>query len=253
MTARDSTEQRAAALWPMPPELPRPAIMDQHWTDAVFLHWRVDNSVAARFMPPGVRPDDFDGSSWVGLIGFRMQRAGLGRGPAIPYVGSFNEVNVRLYSREADGTKGVVFLSLDANRLPAVLAARAAGIPYVWSRTSFQLPSSLRADTRPLRYSVKRYGQASRSNFTVVPQPAAPSDPLSVHLTARFGMHTRFGRRTLYVPNTHEPWPLRPAELHDLDDGLVAAAGIGVDGPPESVLYSPGVRTRFGRPRVVAE
>ena len=66
-------------------------------------------------------------------------------------------------------------------------------------------------------------------------------------------MHTRFGRRTLYVPNTHEPWPLRLAELHDLDDGLVAAAGIGVDGPPESVLYSPGVRTRFGRPRVVAE
>src|SRR6476660_5123227 len=71
-----------------------------------------------------------------------MQGAGLGNGPGVPYFGSFNEINVRLYSREPDGNRGVVFLSLDASRLAVVLAARAAGIPYVWSRTRF-----LRADT----------------------------------------------------------------------------------------------------------
>ena len=112
--------------------------MDQRWTDAVFLHWRIPDAVAAPFMPPGVVPDNFDGSAWVGLIGFRMQGAGLGRGPGIPYFGSFNEINVRLYSREPDGTRGVVFLSLDASRLAVVLAARAAGIPYVWSRAGFR-------------------------------------------------------------------------------------------------------------------
>ena len=124
--------------WPGAPELPAPVIMDQRWTDAVFLHWRIPDAVAAPFMPPGVVPDDFDGSAWVGLIGFRMQGAGLGRGPGIPYFGSFNEINVRLYSREPDGTRGVVFLSLDATRLAVVLAARAAGIPYVWSRAGFR-------------------------------------------------------------------------------------------------------------------
>ena len=124
--------------WPNAPELPAPIIMDQRWTDAVFLHWRIPEAVAAPFMPPGVVPDNFDGSSWVGLIGFRMQGAGLGRGPGIPYFGSFNEINVRLYSREPDGTRGVVFLSLDATRLAVVLAARAAGIPYVWSRAGFR-------------------------------------------------------------------------------------------------------------------
>ncbi|WP_226759062.1 DUF2071 domain-containing protein, partial [Arthrobacter sp. SO3] len=124
--------------WPSAPELPAPIIMDQRWTDAVFLHWRIPETVAAPFMPPGVVPDTFDGSAWVGLIGFRMQGAGLGRGPGIPYFGSFNEINVRLYSREPDGTRGVVFLSLDATRLAVVLAARAAGIPYVWSRAGFR-------------------------------------------------------------------------------------------------------------------
>ena len=124
--------------WPSAPTLPAPIMMDQRWTDAVFLHWRIPEAVAAPFMPPGVVPDNFDGSAWVGLIGFRMQGAGLGRGPGIPYFGSFTEINVRLYSREPGGARGVVFLSLDASRLAVVLAARAAGIPYVWSRAGFR-------------------------------------------------------------------------------------------------------------------
>ncbi len=235
--------------WPLAPELPRPVIMDQRWTDAVFLHWRIPQRVAAAFMPDGVVPDVFDGSAWVGLIGFRMQGAGLGRGPGIPYFGSFNEINVRLYSREPDGTRGVVFLTLDASRLAVVLAARAAGIPYVWSRDGFRPAGPADPSTG---YSVRRFGSGARSDFAVVPEPdAEAADPLSVHLTARFGLHTRFRGQTLYVPNTHGPWPLFRARLTLLEDELVAAAGIPVSGPPESVLFSPGVRTQFGRPRVL--
>ena len=236
--------------WPDAPELPRPVIMDQRWTDAVFLHWRIPRAVAAAFMPDGVEPDEFDGSAWVGLIGFRMQGAGLGNGPAIPYFGSFNEINVRLYSREPDGTRGVVFLSLDASRLAVVLAARAAGIPYVWSRDRFRPANSADPSTG---YSVRRFGGGARSDFAVVPEfDVAATDPLSVHLTARFGLHTRFRDKTLYVPNTHGRWPLVRARLTVLEDQLIAAAGISVAGPPESVLFSPGVRTQFGRPRAIA-
>ncbi|MCX6497215.1 MAG: DUF2071 domain-containing protein [Arthrobacter sp.] len=245
--------------WPLAPELPRPVIMDQRWTDAVFLHWRIPRPVAAAFMPGGVVPDEFDGSAWVGLIGFRMQGAGVGRGPGIPYFGRFNEINVRLYSREPDGTRGVVFLSLDASRLAVVLAARAAGIPYVWSQSSFRAasPADLSGDTAnpagpATGYSVRRFRGGARSDFAVIPQyDVGAADPLSVHLTARFGLHTRFRGQTLYVPNTHIPWPLFRAELTVLDDRLVGAVGITVSGAPESVLFSPGVRTQFGRPRVL--
>ena len=246
----------AAALWPNPPELPLPAIMDQRWLDAVFLHWRIPESSAARFMPPGVEPDVFDGSSWVGLIGFRMKGAGIGRGPGIPYLGSFNEVNVRLYSREPDGTRGVVFLSLDANRLPVVLAARQAGIPYVWSRIrSWGTPPGTPPEGMgggTSGYSVSRFRKGASSRFSVTPNlGSVADDPLSLHVTARFGLHSRFFGRTIYIPNTHEPWTLNRADVHELQDGLISSAGIEVGGPPESVLYSPGVRTQFGWPRVV--
>jgi uncharacterized protein YqjF (DUF2071 family) len=239
----------AHGRWPEPPELPPPVLSHQQWIDAIFLHWRIPEAIAAPLMPAGVVSDLFDGSAWVGLIGFQLRRAGLGNGPPIPYFGDFTEINVRLYSREPDGTRGVVFLSLDASRLAVVLAARAAGINYVWSRTT--LRPSVPAEPS-IGYSVRRFRGGATSAFAVAPElDAEATDPLSVHLTARYGLHTRFRRRTLYIPNTHTPWPLYRARLILVQDQLVRAAGITVMGPPESVLFSPGVRTQFGRPRMV--
>ncbi len=237
--------------WPSPPPLSGFPIMDQRWEDAVFLHWRIPESAAGLHMPAGVRPDTFDGSAWVGLIGFRMRQAGLGSGPGIPYFGSFNEVNVRLYSRGPDGVRGVVFRSLDADRLAVVIAARAAGVPYVWSRIGYRGAGT---DQGARGYTVRRFGQdAAHSTFDVKPlRSEVADDPLSIHLTARFGMHSAFRGKSFYVPNTHRPWPLYRAKAGLISDSLVSAAGLGVSGPPESVLYSPGVHTQFGRPRLLS-
>jgi uncharacterized protein YqjF (DUF2071 family) len=54
--------------------------------------------------------------------------------PALPYLGSFPETNVRLYSVGPDGRRGVVFCTLDAARLvPALLGRAAVRLPYQWS------------------------------------------------------------------------------------------------------------------------
>jgi len=235
--------------WPEPPDVPRPVSTTQEWLDAVFLHWRIPEALAATKMPRGVGADTHDGSSWVGLIGFRLHGATIASGPAIPYFGTFTEVNVRLYSREPSGRRGVVFLSMDASRLAFVVAARAARIPYVWSRARFRPPLEAGGG---IGYSVRRFRHGATSDFSVTPAgDQEANDPLSIHLTARFGLHTRLLGRTLYLPNTHAPWPLYRAELASLNDQLVAAAGIKVSGPPESVLYSPGVRSTFGRPQIL--
>jgi uncharacterized protein YqjF (DUF2071 family) len=41
----------------------------------------------------------------------------------------------------------------------------------------------------------------------------------------------------------HEPWPLHRAELLDLDDSLITAAGLPAPSGSPHVLYSPGVST----------
>ena len=51
----------------------------------------------------GTRPDTLDGVAHVGLIGFRMVGLGFGYGPPVPYLGTFWETNVRLYSVDDAG------------------------------------------------------------------------------------------------------------------------------------------------------
>ena len=48
------------------PDLPTRQIMHQWWRDITFVHWRVDPARLAPLMPPGVRPDLFDGAAGSG-------------------------------------------------------------------------------------------------------------------------------------------------------------------------------------------
>jgi uncharacterized protein YqjF (DUF2071 family) len=75
--------------------------------------------------------------------------------------------------------------------------------------------------------------------------------PLEVWLTARWGAHTRKAGRTWWVPNEHEPWPLRAAEIIELDGDLLVASNVPPAGARLRTLFSPGVRARFGRPTLV--
>jgi uncharacterized protein YqjF (DUF2071 family) len=97
--------------------------------------------------------------------------------------------------------------------------------------------------------------RGARGDLAVrVGEPLAHPDPLAGFLTGRWGLHqtSRLGRGgTVYWPNEHPAWPLHAAEVLALDADLVAAAGLpGVSGPPDSVLFSPGVDVRFG-PRLL--
>lgn len=235
--------------------------MHQWWRDITFAHWRVDPAHVAPLLPRGVRPDLYDGSAWVGLIPFHMVDAGIGHGGPVPHLGTFLETNVRLYSVDDQGRHGVVFCSLEAERLAVVLGANLGfGVPYKYARMSrrpavFPDPSALTG--RHLTYATARRGWGGsqpRSRLEVeIGAPIAEPSALDLFLTARFGLHTSLLGRTLWIPNTHTPWPLREARLVDLDDELVAVAGLpGVtDSPPDSVRFSTGVETVFGLPQRV--
>ncbi|WP_245607240.1 YqjF family protein [Pseudonocardia spinosispora] len=237
------------------PELGRPRLLRQQWRDVAFLHWAVRPEQVGPFLPRGTRPDVLDGHTYVGLVLFRMVGTGFGRGPPLPWLGTFLETNVRLYSVDETGRRGVVFLSLDADRAPIVAAARVGfGLPYRWARMRVADDGgALRTYTTSLRWP----GVRASSKVVIRPGEDLVTGPLESFLTARWGLHTtRFGR-TWYLPNSHEPWPLRAADLVEIDDGLVASVGLrnaiadsdGRQRRPDHVAFSPGVSAEFGRPR----
>jgi len=255
----------------------RATLLTQQWRELTFLHWPVPPDRIAPLLPPGTVPDVFDGMSWVGLVAFRMWRIGLGRVPGPPYLGTFPETNVRLYSVDGDGRRAVVFRSLEATRLLPVLVARwVFALPYMWSRMSIardgdeltyrthrRWPRRPAVDGRPsaderlfVDWRRSAGGRLSsdgrpRSELRVrIGAAVTEPTPFEDFVTARWGLHVDWHGRTGYLPNEHPAWPLYRAELLSCDDQLVAAGGLpGItDGPPVSVLYSPGVPVRFGPP-----
>jgi hypothetical protein len=230
------------------PPLRGRVISTQDWRDLSFLHWAVDPSLVERFMPAGVRPDVHKDRTFVGLVPFRMVGVSLGRGPGIPYFGTFLETNVRLYSVDDTGRRGVVFLSLDTDRAAAVPTIRAViGAPYRWARMRFHRDGDVVTYDARLR----RFGERPASRVAVRVGEVREITPVDDFLTARWGAHVARRRGTTYVPNTHEPWTLRDAELLELDDGLLASVGLpGVaDRAPDLVTFSDGVHAEFGPPR----
>lgn len=234
-------------ITPAPARSVRTPVMRQVWRDAVFLHWETDPEAARRWLPEGTRLDVMEGRTYVGLVGLRMDVVRVGLLP-VPHVGSFGEVNVRLYSVDAAGRRGIVFCSLDAGRLAPVLAARAGyRLPYAWSDVDVSRRGS------SVSYAVRRrWPRADHPTTTfsvlVGDRIVEPTD-LDHFLTARWTLHWRWFGRTMWCATDHPPWRLHSAELRSFDDQLVTVAGLPpVQGRPVSALWSPGVPSLIGPP-----
>ncbi len=234
----------------MSPVCPAPvkrAVMVQQWQELAYLHWRYDPAVVQALLPPGLEVDTFDGSAWVGLIPFSMRNIGLPKLPAVPYFGSFPEVNVRTYVKR-NGIPGVWFFSLDVNRLlPAVVARTTYLLPYCWGSASNTLTGNTLTTSVNRRWPSKAHARIEVKIGERIEQP----DALSVFLSARWGLYSRgpLGR-LVYAPVDHEPWPLHKAEVVHVESDLFEAAGLPLPQGEPHVLYSPGVHVRIGAPRI---
>jgi uncharacterized protein len=228
------------------PILRWPRILRQNWLNLSFLHWAVEPGSIAHLYPPDTEPDTFEGSSFIGVVPFQMADTGFARGPA--FFGTFLETNVRLYSVDRTGRRGLVFLSLDTNRLDMVAAGRwIFGVPYRWAQMGYREHGDRRAYTSTLRWR----GVTASSFVEVHVRGPLTCGPLEHYLTARWGVHIVRGGRTWYLPNEHPAWALRRAELIVYEqDGLLESVGLGAlaTRPPDHVMFSDGLAARFGLP-----
>ncbi|MEE6138194.1 DUF2071 domain-containing protein [Mycobacterium sp. 050128] len=249
MTAHGQPDESLAGYPVIPPPLPGPVTFDQQWSDLTFVHWPVQPDTVAHLYPPGTRPDVFaDGLTYVALVPFMMTSTKVVTALRLPYFGSFAETNVRLYSIDDAARHGVLFRSLETARLAVVPVTRIGlGIPYTWAKMR------ITRDSNHITYdSVRRWPRRGlRTRLTVAVGDEVEPTPLEVWLTARWGAHTRWAGRTWWVPNAHGPWPLRAAHILELTDELIDASAVPRAGDRMRGLYSPGVRTRFGRPCLV--
>ena len=223
------------------------AVMKQQWRDLAYIHFDYDPAAVQELLPPGLRVDTWDGRAWVGLIPFSMRGISFPLTPAVPYLGSFPEVNVRTYVIR-DGVPGVWFFSLDVNRLlPAVVARLTYRLPYCWGSAS----NAMEGD-RLVTSVQRRWPSGGASTRIEVSVGARIDEPTAFEhfLTARWGLYSRAGGdRLRYAPVDHPRWDLHRASVVALEENVFAAAGLPAPQGEPHCMWSSGVPVRIGLPR----
>lgn len=234
--------------WHPPHRIALPAAQ-QEWRSVAFLHWPYDPAVIAGLLPDGVEVDTFGGSAWVGLTPFEMEAGVL---PLVPRPSvATAEVNIRTYVR-VGGEQGLWFLSLELDKRAVAMSLRTIlQLPYRTARISVDRTEG-RAD-----YSLRREGPDGDGATLDLAISTGESvaedevDDLQVFLLARWRAFTRAYGKLLTVPVEHRSWPVRRAEIRQLEGDLITSIGLP---PPEGephVAFSDGVHARLGAPRPV--
>jgi uncharacterized protein len=229
------------------PQRPRPLpsgrwAMTQRWNDLLFAHWPVATAQVAALLPDGLQVDTFEGSAWLGVVPFWMDRIKVHGLPSIPGARSFPELNLRTYVREPySGSRGVYFFSLDARNLMAVGIARTFyHLPYYWaemkleqrSEREFEFYSRRRMSKQPVIFKARYRGLGPTRKLA-----ESQSGSLEYFLTERYCVFSRNGAGQVVRANVHHiPWPLEEAEAEIEQNDL--ANGFGIDLPNiEPVLH----------------
>lgn len=214
--------------WPLPN---RPWTMLQRWNDLLFAHWPVPAETINALLPSSLAVDTFDGSAWIGVVPFWMDRVRYRGLPSLPGANRFPELNLRTYVRDrSKNTPGVYFFSLDAASPLAVAVARTFfHLPYYWARMRideeksgssagwFRYTSERRMSPQPVRF---------QAHYRSLGKPA-DKGLIEHFLTERYALFTSGHSGELHQGNIHHmPWPLEQAEAEFELNELPAAHGI---------------------------
>lgn len=219
-------------------------VMTQRWNDLLFAHWPVPPSTLAPLLPPGVHVDTYQGSAWLGVVPFWMDRIKFRGVPPIPFAQRFPELNLRTYVRDQQtNMPGVYFLSLEAGNPLAVLFARTFyNLPYHWAEMQFQKRSERefsfysrrRMANRPVLFKARYRGLGPTRKLT---ENRAGS--LEFFLTERYHLFTMSNTgQPMRASIHHIPSPLEEAEAEIEQNDLASAMGLKLPGQEPVLHYS---------------
>lgn len=225
----------------------------QSWCDLLFAHWPIPKKVLEPLVPEGLAIQEFDSTSWVGVVPFHMRGVTRRPLPDIPWVSAFPELNLRLYV-ERDGKPGVWFLSLDASNPLAVWAAKQFFfLPYFHAKISISESDGF------YHYRAKRKSNGAGIRFETSYKPVsrpyeAQPGTLEHWLTERYCLYAMSPSGKLFRTEVHHhPWLLQKAEAQIEINELCEPHGINLVGDPALLHFSKNIDVVVWNPQSLTD
>ena len=212
------------------------AVGRQRWNDLLFAHWVVDCRAVQQTLPAGLFVDTFQGSAYIGIVPFFMERVRPTGFPPVPFVSWFMELNVRTYVHDASGTPGVWFYSLDCNQSLAVAVARRYfHLPY------FRAAMAASRSGQSIRYRCCRRDCVSTASEFVWDRETEgrEADPgtLEFFLLERYLLFASDSTGTLFTGRVHHtPYRFYRPRVGAVSPAPAAPLGFDLSTPPVSLL-----------------
>ncbi|RDW18329.1 hypothetical protein CWR48_12165 [Oceanobacillus arenosus] len=187
-----------------------PWIMRQKWEHLLFISYPVSVEMIKGLLPPGLDIDTFAGKAWISIIPFKVSKMRIRNLSALPFLGSYLELNVQTYVKRK-GISGVYFFSLDANNLLAVIGARMATLPY------FHAQMQLDKIDNAYQFASVREGKERikfKGHYRPIGEPFFPEKGIREYwLLERYTLWTYKGGRLYRGELHHEKWAIQNVTL----------------------------------------
>ena len=230
-----------------------PALGRQRWSHLLFGHWEIGPREIQATLPPGLFVDTFEGSAYLGIVPFFMEKVRPAWLPPLPGLSWFLELNVRTYVHDAAGNPGVWFYSLDCNQPVAVaIARRLFHLPYFHARMR------ARQQGATIYYQSRRRGAASAEGRYAW-EPATNGAParvgtLEFFLVERYLLYAADEQGRLLAGRVHHAtYRIYTPKVSEFSVEPARAAGFALTGAPVSWIAAGAVDvTVFPLERITA-
>lgn len=205
----------------------------QEWNNALFIHWTIPFDILRKCVPVKFNIDTFDGSCYVSLVAFTMQKIRPRYLPSISFISNFGEINLRTYI-DNDNKKGVYFFCIEAEKLLSAFVAKSlSGLPYE--------KANIERTANQYRSNNSRKGFYLDTEFEIK-QELEHKTELDKWLTERYCLYLDKDNEFYRYDIHHKEWSLKKVKIKQLKYFYKIGENILSDSQPVLTHYSDGVK-----------
>ncbi len=221
--------------------------LSARWENLIMANYAVDPQVLKPYVPNGVALDLYDGLAYVSLVGFMFRNTRL-FGVPVPFMGTFEEINLRFYVKRTGGAnvkRGVVFIN---ETVPYKIVAWLANKLYKEHYTAIPTRHQVSFDefARKIRYEWKINERWNHLAVVALPeklkmQPGSIEEFIFEHY---YGYTKTDEINSLEYKVNHERWLVNAVKDYSIDCDFTAMYGGAFSflnkATPSSVLVAEG-------------
>lgn len=217
------------------------------WENIIMANYAIPAELLLPYLPAGTSLDYYEGKTYVSLVGFMFKHTKLFNIP-IPYLGTFEEINLRFYVTAKDGDvikKGVVFIN---ETIPYPLVAWVANKLYKEHYTT--IPTTHNITKTEQQQKVQFNWQKNKSWYSIAVEASLHTTPIPPHSLEAYIYERYYGftkineKATELYTLQHPSWQLYTLSNYSINCNFAAMYGANFsllnNTPPTSVLMAKG-------------